>query len=193
MRGDYDTLRRHFRTWVNEDIWSLDDEDSLCFKDETPPSIETVCSAWFLYWLRHIKKSKEWVMKYHCTPSPKGYKTKRGYWVPAPEEACLCRVKICAYSENSGKNDYRPFAWWDHCKTYQHCLFIARHRRGFFREHVPTDSLCSVSSALSMECVPQLINSNDPLEKMFFSDWAQGLVPEIPEEYANIIKNGALT
>jgi len=44
-----------------------------------------------------------------------------------------------------------------------------------------------------MECVPQLINSNDPLEKMFFSDWAQGLVPEIPEEYANIIKNGALT
>lgn len=148
----------------------------------TDATVEQECAARVLAWLRSKKKTIEWCSKNYCYPAPKGYKTKKGIWVPSPKEACDNHVDPYKpiQDEDGTISPYRhPYAWWDHCKKYDHCLFLAVHKPYYLLSLVGNrEFFFSTVAALMMDkVVPMMINLKDELSKDFLASWCSNQVP----------------
>jgi hypothetical protein len=169
---------------LRDKMWDLyqipDERNPHCTDSTTPPTEEERYAAIVLHWLRNKKKELSWCMKHECYPSPKGFSTKpRGLWIPSPREACQADVRTDeTYVTKHESNAVRqiPYAWWGHCKSYEHCLFLAQHRKRYFSRLIEPLRLARISAALSLGCVPILSASSDGVTAEFMLDWCAGKV-----------------
>jgi len=158
-----------------------------CSHDITPPSEEERWMALVLHWLRVKRKSKQWAMDNKCWAGAKGYMKASRIWMPAPGEACESDVVTYDVHMDFGnlgpevKKCY-PFAWAEHCKTYQHCLYIVRFRKRYLSRRIGPERLSLLSAALQAGCVPVLVDHKDSLARMLYKDWCAGRVPAMPKE-----------
>jgi len=148
------------------------------------PTEEQEAIARILYWLRDKKKDKEWCWKRSCRPAPKGFSTKpRGIWMPSPEESCLAPVAThYEITKENGKSGVavKPYAWWYHCKSYDHCLFLVQARLPFVARLLGEDMVRTtrMAAALMTNNVPVLTADSELLTQDFFKDWCTGIVKE---------------
>jgi len=184
LRGD---LTRSFKAadGCMQDFppWEQDAKGALCDPhDDRPPERHEVALALVLHWLRSRKKDIAWCMDMDCRPGPSGHIRKgKGWWMPDPHEACLCQVTISrgGYDREKGKTEWsvNPFAWWHHCKTYEHCLFLVKNKR-LLRYRMPHVNLANIASVVENKAIPALANTRDPLAKCFLLDWMDGKVDD---------------
>lgn len=167
------------------------DRSNMCDPmNDAPPQRHEVAAALVLHWLRMRKKSVKWCREMNCYPGPAGHVMKRnGWWMPAPHEACLCQVKVSQGEFEDGlgsvKWHVQPFAWWHHCKTYEHCLFIVRNRRlQYFR--VPDVTISRMAAVIANKVIPTLTGSTKPLYRCFLLDWADGMVDDIDSKLGDL-------
>lgn len=182
MFEEYKALRN--KMWDSYRV--LDEASTHCTDSTKPPTEEEKYAAVVLHWLRNMKKELSWCMNNQCYPSPKGYKTKpSGIWIPAPREACLATVKTEeTYANKHDKNYVRPipYAWWEHCKSYEHCLFLVQHRKQYFARLIDPLRTARIAAALSLGCVPALTASSDAVAAAIVPDWCAGKVLEVPKQ-----------
>jgi len=155
-----------------------------CKLELLDPADEQKALARILHWLRNKKKDLNWCHKHSCYPGPKGYIVKgKGIWMPRPEEACL--ADVTPYKEHIGDKvanyghgwQVDPYAWWRHCKSYEHCLYLVQDRLSHINCLIGIPPrIAYIASAIMLDCVPVLASSNDNFVREFFKDWSLGFV-----------------
>jgi hypothetical protein len=149
-------------------------------------------AALVLHWLRTKKKSLDWCRKASCYPSPKGIKARnmmsaRHYtlWLPGQSEMCQAHIELFqSVMDEGGKSHIKctPYAWWKHCKSYEHCLYLLVHKpHHFYKQLSEPSRVPKITAALMFDCVPVLANENDLVISEFFKDWCSGNVPKITD------------
>ena len=163
--------------------------DNVCSFNENPTDDQRALAR-VLHWLRNKKKDLSWCIARECYPGPRGHMKKgKGIWMPEPEEACLKKVEIrIQVQENQGKKGhirYDPYAFWRHCKTYEHCLYMIMERPRVTYLRLPVEQVSLIGAALLKDCVPLLAGiqyDRHDLVQDFFKDWCTGNVPDNPAE-----------
>lgn len=114
---------------IKEIIKQFYKEEYICGKPENLSNHEKIIVE-ILYYLRNIKKPLEYYMKNKIFPSPKGKKvtqqTKRTLWLPTPPDAC--DKPLFTELETDQERKYNPYAYYYHCKTKEHCIYLVKHR-----------------------------------------------------------------
>lgn len=142
--------------------------------------------ALILHWLRTRKKTLAWCQKNKVFPSPKGYKVKvlgKGrqnvIWLPAQHESCKATVDLYPEvhdAEGMVHITAKPYAWWDHCKSYEHCLYLAVSDPYFFTKQLGEDIAVPayIGATVVMDKIPMLASSTNELSQEFFASWCAG-------------------
>jgi len=157
---------------------------SLCdpAREELPTKSE-IAMALVLHWMRSRKKDLAWCQRADCFPGPTGNKNKKGWWMPAPHEGCMCPIIVCEPifkkedTKVKVKWNVEPFAWLRHCKTYEHCLFLIQNKR-LHRFRVQRLDVTRLAAHILMNTIPLLVDESDSnvLSKSFLLDCADGKV-----------------
>ena len=126
-------------------------------------------------------------------PGPKGFKTGRGLWVPAPEDGCDFGIHNHQVMDDSKKSGYRVDAWlmWKHCKSMEHCEYLVAHRYNMvFTSFLEHGSLYSLSlpylsdmlTSIEQKRFDLMVEDERWIVKAFGTDAMKGDIPWLQEE-----------
>ena len=145
--------------------------------------------ARLLHWARNKPmENLQARIQHRFFPGPKGFKTGRGLWVPAPEDGCDFGIHNHQVMDESKKSGYRVDAWlmWKHCKSMEHCEYLVAHRYNmvftFFSENIGVSYLSDMMRAVENKKFDLMACSDRWAVKEFGLDALKGDIPWLQEE-----------
>lgn len=149
---------------------------------DTSKEVETLARC--VYWLRSLKKGKEWCIQHHCFPGPYGIKSQSGVWYPKSRECC--DMDLSPSTIKTEKSIYLDkWSIYKHCLTLEHVRYLVI-KKGWSVIHTETrDILDKIYPIMAkkMNDIPLIINDKEEFTNLLVKSILSGMVKPVGDEY----------